>query len=63
MLTMHPGRPATVRIVTTVERSHGRYAVVEYGKSAAARRTLKMPEFLREMLAWHLGAFKSDEWI
>ncbi len=63
MLNMPPGRPATMRIVTTIERSHGRSSVVEYGKSAAARRTLKMPAFLREMLAWHLQAFESDEWV
>ena len=63
LLDMRPGRPATLRIVTTIERSHGRYRVVEYGKSAAALRTLKMPEFLREMLAWHLGAFENDEWV
>jgi integrase len=62
-LDMRPGRSATMRIVTTIERSHGHYNVVEYGKSETARRTLKMPEFLREMLAWHLGAFPSDEWV
>lgn len=62
-LDMRPGRLATMRIVSTVERSCGRYRVVEYGKSESARRTLKMPGFLREALAWHLGAFPSDEWV
>jgi integrase len=36
---------------------------VEYAKTTAARRTLKMPEFLREMLAWHLSRFSSKEWV
>jgi integrase len=34
----------------------------ELGKSGAALRTLKVPEFLREMLAWHLGEFPSADW-
>ena len=63
VISMRPNRLATVRVVTTIERSNGHCQAVEYGKSAAARRTLKMPEFLREMLAWHLGAFPSDEWV
>jgi integrase len=63
MVDMRPGRLATMRIVATIERSNGRYRPVEYGKSKAARRTLKMPEFLREMLAWHLSQFGSDEWV
>ena len=70
-ITMRPNRLATLRVVTTIERSNGHCRAVEYGKSAAARygksaaarRTLKMPEFLREMLAWHLGAFPSEEWV
>ena len=63
MIEMRPNRLATVRIVSTIERSNGKCRVVEYGKSSAARRTLKIPEFLREMLAWHLGAFHADEWV
>ena len=62
-ITMRPNRLATVRVLTTIERSNGQCRAVEYGKSAAARRTLKMPEFLRELFAWHLGAFPSDEWV
>ncbi len=62
-LDMRPGRLATMRLVSTIERSNGRYRVVEYGKSEAARRTLKMPGFLREALAWHLQAFSNDEWV
>jgi integrase len=50
-------------VVSTIERAYGRYQVVEYGKTKAARRTLKMPEFLREVLAWHLKVFKRDEWV
>ena len=63
MIHMRPNRLATVRITATIERSNGRCRVVEVGKSSAARRTLKVPEFMREMLAWHLGAFPSDEWV
>jgi hypothetical protein len=43
--------------VTTIERANGRYRAVEYDKSKATRRTLKMPEFLREVLLWFLKAF------
>jgi hypothetical protein len=53
----------TVRVVTAIERAHGLYRAVEYGKSKAARRTLKMPQFLREVLLWHLKAFESNEWV
>jgi integrase len=63
LVSMRPGRLATVRIVATIERSNGHYRPVNYGKSDAARRTLKAPEFLREMLAWHLHAFPSDGWV
>jgi integrase len=63
MLDMRPGRLATMRIVWTIERANGRYLPVEYGKSKAAPRTLKMPEFLREMLARHLSEFGSEEWV
>jgi len=59
---MRPARPATIRVVTTIERSGGRYRAADHGKSAAARRRLKTPEFLREMLAQHLSEFKSEEW-
>jgi integrase len=62
-LNLRAAGPATVRVVTTIERAHGHYRPVEYGKSKAARRTLKMPEFLRQALSWHLRAFKSDEWV
>jgi hypothetical protein len=50
-----------VRVVTTIERTNGLYRAVQYGKSKTARRTLKMPEFLREVLLWRLKAFPSDE--
>lgn len=62
-LDMRPGRPATLRVVTTIERSNGHCAPVEYGKSKAALRTLKMPEFLRQALSWHLRVFDDDEWV
>jgi len=63
MLDMRPGKLATLRVLWTIERSHGHYRPVEYPKSKAARRTLKMPEFLREMLAQHLSEFLSAEWV
>ncbi|CAN5684896.1 hypothetical protein BH20ACT21_BH20ACT21_10180 [soil metagenome] len=62
-LTMQAGRLATIRVVSTIERSNGRYYPVEYGKTKAARRTLKMPDFLHEAFAWHLRAFDSDQWV
>ena len=62
-LDMHPGKLASVRVVTTIERANGRYRAVEYGKNKAARRRLKMPEFLREVLLWYLKAFRNDEWV
>lgn len=62
-LDMRPGRLASLRVVSTIERANGRYQQVEYAKSKAARRTLKMPDFLREFLAWHLKVFHSDEWV
>jgi hypothetical protein len=57
-LDIRPGRLASMRVVTTIERAGGRYRAVEYGKSKAARHKLKMPEFLREILVWHLKAFQ-----
>ncbi len=56
-------RPATLRVVSTIERAHGRYRVVDLGKTKAARRTLKMPDFLADMLTWHVDAFPNNEWV
>lgn len=63
VLHIRPGRLASLRVVATIERAIGRYRAVEYGKSKAARRTLKMPHFLRDIFLWHLNAFASDEWV
>jgi len=60
---LRPGRPATLRVVDTIERAKGVSRPVAYGKSDAARRTLKMPDFLRDALAWHFGEFHSDGWV
>jgi integrase len=57
-----PG-PASLRVVSTIKRSDGRYWVAEYGKSDAARRTLKMPDFLRDALRWHLRAQPGSDWV
>ena len=55
--------PATLRVVSTIERARGRYSVVDLGKSRAARRTLKMPSFLRDMLSAHLDEFPNQLWV
>jgi integrase len=62
-LNLGSSTPATVRVVTTIERARGYYTPVEYAKSKAARRTLKMPDFLRQALLWHLRSFGGDEWV
>jgi integrase len=56
------GRPATLRVVSTIERSGGRCRVVDLGKTKAARRALLMPEFLRGLLADHLLTHPDDVW-
>ncbi len=56
-------RPATLRVVSTIERAHGRYRVVDLGKTKAARRTLKMPDFLADILALHLTELSDNEWV
>lgn len=62
-LDMRPGRPATLRVTATIERSRGCYRFVETAKTTAGRRTLKVPGFLREGLAWHLRTFSGDQWV
>lgn len=57
------GKVPSLRVLSTIERSNGTYRVKEYGKSDAARRTLKMPASVGQALAWHLGAFADDEWV
>ena len=59
-LTIEPG---TLRIVSTIERARGRYRVIDLGKTKAARRSLKMPGFLRDMLRWHVAEFPNPEWV
>jgi integrase len=55
--------PATIRVVSTIERARGRYRAVDIGKSKAARRTLKVPGFLRDMLIAHLAESPAGEWV
>lgn len=62
-LMLEPGRVPTLRVITTIERSNGRYEVKEYGKTAAARRTLKMPAWVAESLTSHMRAFPHQEWV
>lgn len=56
-------QPGTIRVVSTIERARGRYQVVDLGKTKAARRTLKMPAFLRDMLMGHLVKFPNPAWV
>jgi integrase len=34
-----------------------------YGKSASARRSLKVPEFLRQALKSHLASYSNANWV
>jgi integrase len=60
---LEQGRPATLRVISTVERSGGRCRVVDLGKTKAARRALAMPEFLRDILVAHLERYPDGEWV
>lgn len=62
-VTMVEGQVPTLRVISTIERSNGRYEVKEYGKSYAARRTLKMPAWVTEALDWHMRAFPHPQWV
>lgn len=62
-VTLTAGRVPALRVISTIERSNGRYEVKEYGKTLAARRTLKMPTWVAEALAWHMRAFPHGEWV
>jgi integrase len=62
-LKLTSGRPASLRVVSTIERSGGRCRVVDLGKTKAARRTLTMPEFLRTFLVTHLSSYPDSEWV
>ncbi|MDP9225589.1 MAG: site-specific integrase [Actinomycetota bacterium] len=52
-----------VRIVGTIERVAGTYRYVEETKSNASRRTLRLPPFLVEILAWHLANAPASEYV
>lgn len=62
-VSMRQGEVPSLRVISTIERSNGRYEIKEYGKSLAARRTLKMPAWVADALAWHLRAFPHKEWV
>lgn len=62
-VSLPPGEVPSLRVTSTIERSNGTCRVKEYGKSEAARRTLKMPASVAKALSWHLGAFPDDEWV
>ena len=52
-----------IRVISTIERSNGRYEIKEYGKTAAARRTIKIPGWVAECLSRHLEEFPHEEWV
>ena len=62
-LELERERPATLRVISTIERSGGRCHVVDVGKTKAARRTLVMPEFLRDALVDHVANYSDGEWV
>jgi integrase len=62
-VNMRPGKIPSLRVTSVIERSNDRYEVKEYGKSAAAHRTLKMPNWVAEGLCQHLRGFLHDEWV
>lgn len=57
------GEAPSLRVIATIERSNGHYRIKEYGKSEAARRTLKMPASVARALASHLATFPDEEWV
>lgn len=62
-LELEQGRPAMLRVISTIERSGGRCRVVDLGKTKAARRALSLPVFLREILVAHLETYPDGEWV
>ena len=58
-----PGRSAIVHVRGTLPRSDGRISYRPYGKTASARRSLKVPEFLRQALKFHLAGHSNANWV
>ncbi|CAN5685088.1 hypothetical protein BH20ACT23_BH20ACT23_12700 [soil metagenome] len=52
-----------VHVRGTLPRSDGRIVYRTYGKTASARRSLKVPEFLRQALKLHLASYSNANWI
>lgn len=52
-----------MKIVGSLERVENRYRYVEETKTAASRRTIPIPQFLVDILAAHLAAAPSSEFV
>jgi integrase len=52
-----------VHVRGTLPRSDGRISYRPYGKTASARRSLKVPEFLRQALKFHLAGHSNANWV
>ncbi|CAN5755312.1 hypothetical protein BH18ACT15_BH18ACT15_02750 [soil metagenome] len=57
------GSVARLHVRGTLPRSDGRVEYRPYGKTDRARRTLKIPSFLREAHTWQLARYSSEEWV
>jgi integrase len=55
--------PARLTIRGSLSRSDGRVQYRTYGKSAAARRSLKIPDFLRGAFDHQLATYSNMEWV
>jgi integrase len=62
-LDVREDRPATMRLVAVIERAGGTYRYTEEMKSKKARRTIRLPETAREVLAGHLINAPESEWV
>jgi hypothetical protein len=56
-------RVGRLHVRGTLPRSDGHVAYRPYGKTDAARRSLKIPEFLRQALTFHIASYSSEDWV
>jgi integrase len=56
------GSVAKVHVRATLPRSDGKVEYRPYGKSDASRRSLKIPEFLRQGLTFQVATYSNSEW-
>ena len=57
------GPVAKIHVRATLPRSDGKVSYRPYGKRDAARRTLKIPEFLREALRFQIATHSNADWV